>query len=276
MLCPHCGQEFGGNFCPNCGAPAAHVPPPAAPERELCPSCGAPMENGVCPLCGQTPGGEDYRLGPVLNWFASLSVKRWMCWLVVPLVLAAFLFLVGAVGALAIPDFAKTSLDLLGLVAGVSACGWLFRKARMPEQIDSPQRVIAGLMATAWCLGCLVAAFFLPENIKAVALLLMLTTPLVGMLVRKVIDPTYGKETPGAVRHFLAKISRPSPEKRKRETIFAQAEQRRVANNRARGIPMCPHCQSEEIICVEPEAGAQSTNAHGTWACRACGHRWKR
>ena len=50
MKCKKCGQEFQGNFCPNCGTPAL----------KICPQCGKEHPDGAkfCPDCG-------YRLEPM-------------------------------------------------------------------------------------------------------------------------------------------------------------------------------------------------------------------
>ena len=46
MKCTNCGQEFAGNFCPNCGTPA--------PKKEFCPQCGNERPAGArfCARCG--------------------------------------------------------------------------------------------------------------------------------------------------------------------------------------------------------------------------------
>ncbi len=46
MKCMNCGQEFTGNFCPNCGTPA--------PKKEFCPQCGNERPAGArfCARCG--------------------------------------------------------------------------------------------------------------------------------------------------------------------------------------------------------------------------------
>lgn len=46
MRCAKCGQEFEGNFCPNCGTPV--------PRQEHCPQCGKPRAEGerFCSACG--------------------------------------------------------------------------------------------------------------------------------------------------------------------------------------------------------------------------------
>lgn len=46
MKCTNCGQEFTGNFCPNCGTPA--------PKKEFCPQCGNERPAGArfCARCG--------------------------------------------------------------------------------------------------------------------------------------------------------------------------------------------------------------------------------
>lgn len=47
MICKHCGTEFEGNFCPNCGTRAQT-------EETACPVCGAPHKAGerFCSGCG--------------------------------------------------------------------------------------------------------------------------------------------------------------------------------------------------------------------------------
>lgn len=44
--CPHCGTEFQGNFCPECGAPRS--------EGRACPKCGAALSANAkfCNQCG--------------------------------------------------------------------------------------------------------------------------------------------------------------------------------------------------------------------------------
>ncbi len=46
MKCTNCGQEFTGNFCPDCGTPA--------PKKEFCPQCGNERPAGArfCARCG--------------------------------------------------------------------------------------------------------------------------------------------------------------------------------------------------------------------------------
>ncbi len=50
MKCDHCGREFEGAFCPNCGTAAA--------SAEVCPACGEPCAAGdsFCSKCGAALG----------------------------------------------------------------------------------------------------------------------------------------------------------------------------------------------------------------------------
>lgn len=46
MRCGKCGNEFEGNFCPNCGKPAGE-------EKVRCPFCGTEVQGSFCPNCGR-------------------------------------------------------------------------------------------------------------------------------------------------------------------------------------------------------------------------------
>ena len=59
VTCPECGRSIAreSRFCPNCGAPAPVIAPPAEPERSaegLCPVCGAQLADDAvfCAACG--------------------------------------------------------------------------------------------------------------------------------------------------------------------------------------------------------------------------------
>ena len=54
MVCPRCGALFEGNFCPNCGAPAAA--PPRLAFSVACPRCGTTYQGNFCPRCGLPAG----------------------------------------------------------------------------------------------------------------------------------------------------------------------------------------------------------------------------
>ncbi len=61
MLCPRCGAVFEGNFCPQCGTPAA--PPATAPAMAFsvtCPRCGTTFQGHFCPRCGLPAGAPAY------------------------------------------------------------------------------------------------------------------------------------------------------------------------------------------------------------------------
>lgn len=51
--CNNCGQEFEGNFCPNCGA--------GVNEQKTCPNCGATLSDNAkfCNQCGYSFNGEN-------------------------------------------------------------------------------------------------------------------------------------------------------------------------------------------------------------------------
>lgn len=46
MRCGKCGNEFEGNFCPNCGKPAGE-------EKVRSPFCGTEVQGSFCPNCGR-------------------------------------------------------------------------------------------------------------------------------------------------------------------------------------------------------------------------------
>lgn len=63
-VCPNCGREFEGNFCPSCGKKRE--------EATVCPSCGAPLKEGdrFCPSCGcglNAPSAAPKREKPAVN-----------------------------------------------------------------------------------------------------------------------------------------------------------------------------------------------------------------
>ncbi len=64
MVCPRCGAAFEGNFCPNCGAPAAAAPPPMT-FSVTCPRCGMAYQGRFCPRCGLPAGAMPYAPLPV-------------------------------------------------------------------------------------------------------------------------------------------------------------------------------------------------------------------
>ena len=45
LTCTSCGNEYEGNFCPNCGTPA--------PQKVTCSGCGTQFEGNFCPTCGK-------------------------------------------------------------------------------------------------------------------------------------------------------------------------------------------------------------------------------
>ena len=75
MKCNRCGQEFDGNFCAHCGAPA--------PKKALCQYCGIEFDGRFCPNCGkpkeqQTPRGNIHQQRkPVTSADGPKKIKKW-------------------------------------------------------------------------------------------------------------------------------------------------------------------------------------------------------
>lgn len=287
MRCPHCGQEFDGNFCPNCGAPAAHVPPPAAPERERCPSCGVPLENGVCPLCGQGSGPQSAAAKPCPPPAASFRVRKWMPWLAILVAFIAMSWVDNATSAEAVPGYLKTLLDLFYLFFSVATCTWLFRRARQPEKRDTRQRWIILSAILLWMLMWIAAACIWGEPAAVVGILPMLCTPLAYTLLCKWFDPSYGTDIPCFWRRWRQERKKRSAEKKQAQQ---EAEQKRIAYNRAHNIRMCPRCHSENIVFRGHSSHPEVMRFHGRqgysigtivvqdpekrWRCRSCRYHW--
>lgn len=206
MVCKKCGQEFDGNFCPNCGAPAAHVPPPAAPERELCPSCGAPMENGVCPLCGQVRDQQPARPNDLPSAVASFRVRKWMPWLAIPLACVAFGQESRITGNTMIPVPAQNVLVFFYFYINIGLCVWLFRKERQPERADTWQRWMCLGLTCGGMLACVAIAWIWGKPAQQIGVALILFTPLIYPLLRKCFDPAYGTDIPCFWRRFIRRL----------------------------------------------------------------------
>lgn len=82
MACPRCGAVFEGNFCPQCGAPAA--PPAGTPAgfAVKCPRCGTPYHGNFCPRCGLAAGAAPYAPSPQARGGSDLRRVLSVLWTV--------------------------------------------------------------------------------------------------------------------------------------------------------------------------------------------------
>lgn len=67
MRCEKCGNEFEGNFCPECGTASSDV-------KNICSGCGTEFEGNFCPNCGKPAGEETVRCS-----FCGAEVKGSFC-----------------------------------------------------------------------------------------------------------------------------------------------------------------------------------------------------
>lgn len=94
MKCTNCGNEYKGNFCPACGAPAEK----STPVLRTCAKCGNQYEGNFCPACGTPAAGT----GPVYSQGTAPMpprTKKGHGCLIAILIVVVFFVLVGIIGA---------------------------------------------------------------------------------------------------------------------------------------------------------------------------------
>ncbi|MDE5897366.1 MAG: zinc ribbon domain-containing protein, partial [Clostridia bacterium] len=120
QTCPHCGNSFEGNFCPECGV--------LRQESRNCPACGAELNAVVkyCPSCGVALTGEQPKPAeqvaqssrtPILSSAAKLKLFSLMGF-VPPILLFLFGGLVFAFLAAPVVKVRSTLLGIAGQLNG--------------------------------------------------------------------------------------------------------------------------------------------------------------
>lgn len=109
MKCSNCGNEFEGNFCPQCGVPAERV----ALIHHTCPKCGNEYDGNFCPACGTPASGSNTSFGPTpMSAFAPSRPKKKHGCLIAVLAIIGFFLFVGIISSIlgtASPDTTASS-----------------------------------------------------------------------------------------------------------------------------------------------------------------------